>query len=191
MRPKAKRRSRYRLSEGKRCIEVRVRQAQQLFDARDPAPFRDRDLDDDFAEYVSSSNREIPHGAPIKLVIYVGEPESTPLDGAAIREALRGYYDHLEDRKAIDLRMFVKRAQFFLLIGLLILFGGLWTAYSIPTPAEPDWTTIFREGLIIFSWVSMWKPIELILFDWYPLFEDLRMTRRLADADVQIKFATS
>lgn len=51
------RKHRYKHAEGKRWIEVRVKSSQQLFDARDPAPFRDRDLDDDFIEYILSSAR--------------------------------------------------------------------------------------------------------------------------------------
>ena len=45
-------RKRYRTSGDKSLIEVRVKNAQQLFDVRDPAPFRERDLDDDFVEYI-------------------------------------------------------------------------------------------------------------------------------------------
>ena len=53
-----KKKHRYKHAEGKRWIEVRVKSSQQLFDARDPAPFRERDLDDDFVEYILSSVRE-------------------------------------------------------------------------------------------------------------------------------------
>jgi len=53
-----KKKHRYKHAEGKRWIEVRIKSAQQLFDARDPAPFRERDLDDDFVEYILSSVSE-------------------------------------------------------------------------------------------------------------------------------------
>jgi hypothetical protein len=35
----------YRVEDGKVCIDIRVRTARQLFDLRDPAPFRERDWD--------------------------------------------------------------------------------------------------------------------------------------------------
>lgn len=38
---------RYRMEGGQTCIDIKLRNADQLFDGRDPAPFRDRDLDDD------------------------------------------------------------------------------------------------------------------------------------------------
>lgn len=36
---------RYRREEGAVCIDLRLRSERQLFDLRDPAPFRERDLD--------------------------------------------------------------------------------------------------------------------------------------------------
>ena len=37
--------SRYRIEGDQICIDIRLRSARQLFDGRDPAPFRERDLD--------------------------------------------------------------------------------------------------------------------------------------------------
>ncbi len=34
------------------CIDISLRLAEQLFDGRDPAPFRERDLDEDAADYI-------------------------------------------------------------------------------------------------------------------------------------------
>ena len=43
--------TRYRVEGGRSCIDPNVRQSRQLFDTRDPAPFRERDLDADVVEY--------------------------------------------------------------------------------------------------------------------------------------------
>ncbi len=67
---------RYKTSEGKKWIEVRVKSSQQLFDVRDPAPFRERDLDDDFTEYIFASAREFSISTPLKIVIHIEETET-------------------------------------------------------------------------------------------------------------------
>jgi hypothetical protein len=39
---------------------------------------------------------------------------------------------------------------------------------------------------VIFGWVSIWKPIELLLFDWYPLVEKLRLYRKVLETEIDI-----
>ena len=69
MNMKSQSRKRYRTAGDKSLIEVRVKNAQQLFDIRDPAPFRERDLDDDFVEYISTSVEEIGYNSNLKILI--------------------------------------------------------------------------------------------------------------------------
>lgn len=184
-----KRKPRYRHAEGKRWIEVRIKSSQQLFDARDPAPFRERDLDDDFVEYILSSVREFSPSSPIKLVIHVEEKESKDLPKDSIREAIRSYFAYRIELQRGDLKTFMKRAQLFLLIGLLVLASCLGIAQNLAVPSPPGAIGILREGIVIFGWVSIWKPIELMLFDWYPLFEKLRLYKRLLETEIEIRFA--
>ena len=186
-----KKKHRYKHAEGKRWIEVRVKSSQQLFDARDPAPFRERDLDDDFVEYVLSSIREFSISSPLKLVIYVEENETKDLPKDSIREAIRSYFSYRIDLQRGDLKTFMKRAQLFLLIGLFVLVSCIGVAQSLTVPSPPGAIGILREGIVIFGWVSIWKPIELILFDWYPLFEKLRFYKKLLATEIDIRFTSS
>ncbi len=181
---------RYRLSEGKHWIEVRVKTAQQLFDSRDPAPFHVRDLDDDFVEYIISAARECPRAIPLKIVIYIDEAEKIELPLDSIRDAIHTFLTYQADRQNGDLKSFMKRAQVFLMIGLAILAICLAISQNIPKLQPPGVFGIFREGIIIFGWVSIWKPLELILYDWYPFYEKLRFYRKLLVSEIQIQFLT-
>ncbi len=181
-------RHRYKHVEGKRWIEVRVKSAQQLFDARDPAPFRDRDLDDDFVEWINSSAREFSNQTPLKIVIYVEENEKSELSSEAIRESIRSFYSYKIELQRGDLKDFIRRAQIFFAVGLIVLVACLTGAQNLPQSQPPGALGILREGLVIFGWVSIWKPIELILFDWYPLYEKLRLFKKLEKTEIDLKF---
>ncbi len=183
-----KRKHRYKHIEGKRWIEVRIKSPQQLFDVRDPAPFRERDLDDDFVEYILSSAKEFSTSSPLKIVIYIEEPESKVLQKDSIREAVRSYFAYRIELLRGALKRFLKRSQVFLAIGLIILATCLGFAQSLPHSGSPGAIGILREGLVIFGWVSIWKPIELILFDWYPLFETIRLHKKLLGTEIDIRF---
>lgn len=184
----AKKKHRYKHAEGKRWIEVRVKSSQQLFDARDPAPFRERDLDDDFVEYIVSAFREFSISTPLKLVIYIEESETKEVPKDSIREAIRSYFGYKIDLQTGDLKTFIKRAQLFLIIGLLVLISCISVAQNLTVPNPPGAIGILREGIVIFGWVSVWKPIELILFDWYPLVEKLRFYKKLLATEIDIRF---
>jgi len=183
-----KKKHRYKHSEGKRWIEVRVKNTQQLFDARDPAPFRERDLDDDFVEYIVSSAKEFLLTTPLKIVIYIEEIENKDLPKDSIREAIHSYLSYQIDLQRTELRSFIRRTEYFLLIGVLILISCLTIAQHLAAETQPGAVSILREGIVIFGWVSIWKPIELVLFDWYPLYEKLKFYRKLLETEVDIRF---
>lgn len=183
-------RKRYKESEGKKWIEIRVRNPFSLFDSRDPAPFRERDLDDDFLEYVLSSSKEIAFSTPMKIVIHVDDEEKPDLPASAIRDAIRGHLAYQIELQTIEIKTFLKRAQLFLLLGASLLVVCLGIAQSLRVPNPPGVVGILREGLVIFGWVSVWKPVELILFDWYPLVEQRRLYRKLLETEVDVRFAS-
>lgn len=142
---------RYRDSGGKKWIEVRVPSTETLFDHRDPSPFRAKDLDDDFVEYIYSSARELPIKTPLKIVIYIDEEDPhAGVTSETIREAIQSHLSYLIDLRSRNMKSYWKRAQFFLVVGLLSLFGCLGLAQNIPTSETPSMAEILREGIIIF-----------------------------------------
>jgi len=177
---------RYKHLHGKNLIEVRIKSPLQLFDARDPAPFRDRDLDDDFVEYIVSTMREFSHKTPVKILIHIVDKENQELTHEEVREAIQTYWVYQIELFERDLKSFFKRAQLFMLIGIIVLILCITFAQNIEVPTPPGYLGVLREGIVIFGWVSLWKPIELLLFDWYPLFEKVRLYRKLLRTEVEI-----
>ena len=46
---------------------------------------------------------------------------------------------------------------------------------------------VLRESLLIGGWVAMWRPLEVFLYDWWPLWRRRNLYRRLAAATVLVK----
>ena len=59
-------------------IEVHVAELKQLFNAIDPSPFREKDLDPDAEEFIVGWDRETPGDALLALVVYLDRPASPP-----------------------------------------------------------------------------------------------------------------
>ncbi|MGE5111312.1 MAG: hypothetical protein ACM3JB_10680, partial [Acidobacteriaceae bacterium] len=49
---------------------------------------------------------------------------------------------------------------------------------------------IVRESFLIGGWVAMWKPLEVFLYDWWPIRREAKNYDRLAIMPVQIKYMT-
>jgi hypothetical protein len=50
---------------------------------------------------------------------------------------------------------------------------------------------ILRESLTIGGWVSMWRPLEVFLYDWWPIRNEARLSDRLAAMPVRIRYASA
>ena len=182
-------RPRYRVEDGRWCIDINVRQARQLFDSRDPSPFRERDLDEDAVEYLLGAALEIPRSKPLAVVITIAEPAEAPLTEAVIAEAMRAHFAYQLEQTGHRLSEHVRRGRSFLIVGVTVLAAFLTLAeltHALPAGTMRD---ILREGLVITGWVAMWRPLEVLLYDWRPLVDERRQVQRLLDAPVDVRSA--
>lgn len=185
-------RTRYRDEEGRACIDIRLRNARQLFDGRDPAPFRERDLDPAAIEHLLECAREIRKWRPIKIVLTFAEPLSAAgvLDEAVIRDAIRAQFDHERDLVQRKLSANFRHGQVLAVLGIAVLALFL-TLAELSQNALPEGTLrrLVHEGFTITGWVAMWRPAETLLYDWWPLLEERRVVERILEAPVDVKVA--
>jgi len=180
------RQPRYRIDAGKACIDIRIRTAQQLFDGRDPAPFRERDLDEDAVDYIVGAAEEIPPKSGLKIVVWISEGSSPQVEDATIVEAVRSHFTYELDALRRRIREHVRQGQLALTIGLTVLVVFLTFAeLTLMLPAGHA-RSILREGLVITGWVAMWRPLDLLLYDWWPLVRQRRLFARILGADLTI-----
>ena len=181
-------RTRYRSENGRSCIDLNIRQSRQLFDGRDPAPFKERDLDDDAVAYLLGAAKEIPRKQPLAVVVMISEEPEPRLSPDVIVEAVHGHFVYEGEQVERRLREHVRRGQMFLSVGLSVLVVFLTLAeLTASVPAGPL-REILREGLVITGWVAMWRPLEVLLYDWWPLIDERRQVRRILDAPVSIRY---
>lgn len=178
---------RYRLEGERACIELRLKTLQQLFDGRDPAPFRERDLDEDAVEYIVGAAEEIAPKVGFKLVVWISESlEQQQLESTTVVEAIRGHFSYEIDRLRRRIREHVRQGQMALLLGLALLVVFLMLAELTLMVPSGHVRQILREGLVITGWVAMWRPLELLLYDWWPLVRKRRLFTRILASDIAI-----
>lgn len=181
-------RARYRVEDGRSCIDLKVRFSRQLFDTRDPAPFRERDLDAAAVDYLLAAAQEIPRKRPLAIVVTVSEEPEPRLSPDVIVEAVRGHFTHEAEQVERRLREHVRRGQMILGVGLTVLVVFLTLAEFTTSLPEGPLREILREGFVITGWVAMWRPLEVLLYDWWPHIDERRRILRILEAPVSIRY---
>lgn len=181
------RNERHKVVDGFQIIEIRVKDPHQLFDYRDPAPFRQRDLDEDFTKYLEAYIDELSLKQPLKLQIYIENPDPE-VPAEVLQDSIHGYFQYQIQIKYGQLAKTYRTAQIFLLIGIVLIGICLGIAQVLGAFESSPVASTLREGVVIFGWVSLWRPIELILFDWYPIVDRIRLYKRLTQTEIQLSY---
>jgi hypothetical protein len=168
-------------------IAIRVRTIGQLFNSFDPSPFREKDLDDDAEDYIVSWARELPSDKPFAIVIHLPLQEAEKPEAASLPVALANYFENRARHLEHELRELFRIGWRSLMIGSTVLVLCL-AASQLIAPLMPNPTTarIVEESFVLVGWVANWRPIEIYLYDWWPIRRRLRLYRRIAASPVTL-----
>ena len=170
-------------------IELRVAELRQLFNAMDPSPFGQRDLDPRAEAFIFDWAQGASRGAPLALLVHLDRDPGPPGESKALADAVHGFFGQEAAASRRRLRELLRRGRVSLLIGLAalvvsILFGDvLASALSGHRMAE-----VLRESFLIGGWVAMWRPLEVFLYDWWPIRAEARLYDRLGGMPVRIAY---
>ena|SRR5688572_12858519 len=165
-----------------RVIEVHVAEMRQLFNSMDPSPFHDRDLDPDAEEFIVATARELPRNAPLALVIRIdGSSRVAPEEATVAHRAVQRFFHGRAAASRQRLRHLFHRGRISLAIGLAFLVTAFIASQMLGRwVISSGFVPILQESLLIGGWVAMWRPIEIFLYDWWPIRADARLFDRLA-----------
>lgn len=174
-----------------RCsvIEVHVGELKQLFNSIDPSPFRQRDLDREAEEFIVGWAKDLPRDVPLALVVDLDREAGLPDEAAVLRDAIHEFFRQRAEAYRRRLRELLRRGRTSLLIGLTVLAAAIALGDFLATLMKASRIgEIVRESLIIGGWVSMWRPLEIFLYDWWPVRSEAQLSDRLAAMPVRIRY---
>lgn len=168
-------------------IAIRLHTVGQLFNSFDPSPFREKDLDTAAEDFIVGWVRELPHGAPFSIVVHLPADEAAQPEAARIGEAVAHYFDYRARMMERDLRELFRIGRQSLAIGVVVLVACLIMSQIFAAMIGPGTLArLVEESLIIVGWVANWRPIEIYLYDWWPIRRRARLYRRIATAPVRV-----
>jgi hypothetical protein len=167
------------------AIEIRVDDATQLFNTLDPFPFRERDLDREAEDFIVGWARELPRDRPLEIAVHLPRHEAE--SEKALQDALSSYFRYRAEMAGRDLHELFRVGRLSLVIGLAVLAAcTLARALLHRGLGEAGVLGFLNEGLLIVGWVANWRPIQIFLYDWWPLRRRRNLYDRLAAARVTL-----
>lgn len=176
------------IPESAELIQVRVTDLRQFFNPVDPSPPRERDLEAKVEEFIVSWARSAKRDAQLALQIDVDTPppqEDASAAGAAVHEFFR--QRSLSATRRLSQLFRVGRTS--LLIGVAFLAVAITVASIVDREfGKLPVGALIRETLVIGGWVAMWRPLEIFLYDWWPIRAERELYDRLSIMPVNVTF---
>ena len=176
------------IANGAQVIEVRVAELRQLFNAIDPSPFRERDLDPRAEEFIVEWARDLPRDAPLALRVHLARAPGPEDEADRLGEAVHEYFKARAETSRRSLRDLFRRGRISFVIALAFLGVALTLSDVIGSISQSGVAAVLREGFLIGGWVAMWRPLEVFLYDWWPILGDVRLLDRLSTMPVRIEW---
>lgn len=170
------------------AIEISVQNAAQLFETLDPTPFRDRDLDRNAEAYIVDWARELPREHALRIVIHMPQSQIQSHPASETAEAMARFFAYRADAVSRELRELFRIGRMSLAIGVTVLFACVAAAqFADHLIMSMPLGRIVQESLVIMGWVANWRPLEIFLYDWWPLNRRRLLYRRLAAAKIELR----
>jgi hypothetical protein len=168
-------------------VELNLRDINQLFNTIDPSPFHEKDLDHDAEEFMVGWTREFPLNEEVALVIYLNELPTDKDFEPIIEKAIQNYFAYRARLIQMDFRQLMRDGRHSLLIGGLFLAACLIASQALIRPASGTLISVARESLTIGGWVAMWRPMEIFLYEWWPLRRRWRVYGKMSRMKVEVR----
>jgi len=167
-------------------LEMRVREMQQLFNSLDPTPFLNKDLDRACEAFIENWALALPHDSHLHLTIHVEKLESPGDATELMTGAVHNHYEYKIDLVRGELKQMLRLGRLSLAVGLVFVIGCLLLAELITSLFPGHIANIARESLTIIGWVAMWRPVQIFLYDWWPLKGRIKVYENLKFARVSV-----
>ena len=167
-------------------IDVFIKTPDDLFVIRSINPLHQDQLYRSGMDHIMNELKAIPPRKDILIKIHL--QEDSAMENGVIMKAIASYCQYqitLNQReKQLVYRegfSILQRGSLFLILCLLLIFG------LRNQELLPELINFFLiEGLIIAGWVSMWRPIDIFLFEWLPYKNYIRWYNKILRSRIEL-----
>jgi hypothetical protein len=168
-------------------LELSIADPMQLFNSMDPAPFHERDLDSQVVDYIVDWAQDVAPDVSLELVVTVDQAAPSVHGAALISDAVHSSFQRRALAKRRALKKLLREGRISLVIGIAFLAAAIFISdYLGGLISNENYAWLVQESVVIGGWVALWHPLNIFLYDWWPLRAERRLFERLARIQVKV-----
>jgi hypothetical protein len=156
----------------------------------DPSPFQEKDLDHDAEEFIVSWAQEFHRHEPIDLIVYLEKLSNSDDTKRLLEQAVHHYFAYRARMNQLEFKRLMKQGRMSLLVGLSFLGLCLLTIKLLALNRPETIPNFFSQSLTIAGWVAMWRPMEIYLYEWWPLCRHGHILEKLSHVPIEVRQQT-
>ena len=167
-------------------LQIKVTVLDELFNSLDPAPFFTQELAPAAERYIETWANKFPARSQLHLSIHSKAGPPGGLHGSRIARAVCQHFTSRAQATKNDLKELLWQGRLSMLIGCCFVVLCMLLADLLRTQGSSPFHVIVREGLTIVGWVALWRPIQIFLYDWWPVWRRMQVLTNLARMRVEL-----
>lgn len=169
-------------------LDISLDDYTDIFDEWDYSPYRKRDVDAEFFQFLVESSHEIPLKASLVILLHLPEKVFDAEKENSSRKGIINYLNYQLKKALADRRRQWRNTFWYSLFGVLFLILGYFIQKFVEIAFLQN---LLPEGLLIGGWVLFWESFSIIFFKIRDVSETIRHYRRLIDSDYQYSYETA
>lgn len=172
---------RYDKESNSYLIEVQLDDYDDVYDEWDPAPFKKRDIEEEFNHFIASSVEDIPSKYGLIVALYIPLSKKDTNKESVLNFAYKNFYAYeIEKQKRSWLNLREKTAYYFIIAMILLTVG-----YFFIMESEKIIFNVLREGVFIGGWVFLWEVVTNLFIVRREIKQKSMLFKRLFKADIR------
>ncbi len=173
-------------------VRLDLTDLRELFSASPPDPLAGRPHGDSGVDRILNQLRPGP-GRRVRATIVLPAAARAPDLEARCRAALEDYCGTRIARLQNDKRSLLHEGRATMTRGLLFLAICMLGSHVVGEPKylHPVFARFLDEGFVIAGWVALWSPLDVLLYQRWPLARERRMYETLQSMEFSFEFTGS
>lgn len=161
-------------------IDVSLDSYDDIYDEWDPSPFKKRDIEDEFDDFIRDSSSDIPIKYKLIIELFLPESERNTMKEKLLLQAYDNFYRFNLRRAKKEKQALRKKAVNYLILALSFLFIG----YFYEPLEESIFLKVFKEGIFIGGWVFLWEVFTVLFITLNTHMKAIKTIERLIHAKI-------
>jgi hypothetical protein len=166
------------------AIDVSLDSYNDVYDDWDASPFKRRDIEVEFNDYIVDSSKDIPLKYKISIVLHLPQSKKDENKEVSLKSAYQNYYGYALERLNKSFSdLYFEMALYFFLSLLFLTVGSFFFKDE-----QHILLRVLHEGIFIGGWVFLWEFFTDIFIKRRKLVEQYNLYKRLYTSEIRFMY---